>query len=833
VFSPPIVCYLVRVQSEICMDTRREFIKKAALLSGGTGLFGALPASIRKAVAIDPAPGSTYLDAAHIVILMQENRSFDHCYGTLKGVRGFNDPRAITLPNQNLVWLQSNEAGETYAPFRLNIKDTKSTWMSSLPHSWENQVDARNNGKYDKWLDVKRSPNRDYADLPMTLGYYTREDIPFYYSLADAFTVCDQNFCSSLTGTSANRLYFWTGTLRSGATVDGQPNVRNSEVDYGVPASWPTFPERLEDHNISWKVYQNEISNGVGFEGEQDAWLANFTDNPLECFTQYNVAHHPPHYKYMQEQEAKLTAEIAAMQPNDPQLQKKKSALAYAKDEISKAQVKLSDRDQQLHNRAFTINSNDPDYHQLTSIHYDDNGTPREVQVPKGDVLHQFRQDVQNEQLPTVSWLVAPENFSDHPGAPWYGAWYLSEVLDILTQKPEVWKKTIFILAYDENDGDFDHVPPFVPPHGEGTGKSSVDVVTEYVTMEQEMKKENMLEEDARASVIGLGYRVPLVIASPWSRGGMVNSEVFDHTSVLQFLENFLSHKTGKTVREPNISDWRRTVCGDLSSVFTPYRGEKVPLPTFVERDPFIETIHKAQFRPVPGGFKKLSAEEIAAINKQPHSAPHMASQEKGIRPSCALPYELYVDGQLSADKKSFAVSFHAANELFGKHAAGAPFNVYAPGKYEAEQVKTWAYAVKAGDTLNDEWPLQAFENNNYHLRVYGPNGFFREFKGSAKDPLLEMSTHYDKGNLVLNIVNKGAAQTVQVRDHAYKSGDHSKAVPAGGKVSIPLDLSRSFGWYDFSVSVNGDAYYEKRYAGRVESGKHSFSDPAMGREEI
>src|SRR5690242_20113628 len=197
------------------MDSRREFLKKAALLAGGAGMLHGLPPAIQKALAIDPAPGSSFLDAEHIVLLMQENRSFDHAYGTLQGVRGFNDPRAITLPNKNLVWLQSNKEGETYAPFRLNIKDTKATWMDSLPHSWSNQVDARNDGRHDKWLDVKHSGA--YPQMPLTMGYYTREDIPFYYSLADAFTICDQHFCSSLTGTTPNRLYFWTGTIREKA----------------------------------------------------------------------------------------------------------------------------------------------------------------------------------------------------------------------------------------------------------------------------------------------------------------------------------------------------------------------------------------------------------------------------------------------------------------------------------------------------------------------------------------------------------------------------------------------------------------------------------------
>ena len=271
----------------------QRFYQESSLLSAGVGLLHVLPASIAKALAIDPAAGSTFLDAEHIVFLMQENRSFDHTYGTLQGVRGFNDPRAITIPGNNLVWLQSNKEGETYAPFRFDIKETKITWMSSLPHSWANQVDARNNGKYDGWLDNKQSGNEDYAAMPLTMGFYTRADIPFYYSLADAFTVCDQHFCSSLTGTTPNRLFFWTGTIREKPDENAMANVWNDDADYDSMVDWKTFPERLEENGVSWKIYQNELSVGVGFEGEEDSWLGNFGDNPIEYFNQYHVKLHP------------------------------------------------------------------------------------------------------------------------------------------------------------------------------------------------------------------------------------------------------------------------------------------------------------------------------------------------------------------------------------------------------------------------------------------------------------------------------------------------------------------------------------------------------------
>jgi phospholipase C len=197
------------------METRRNFLKLAAMLSGAAGASELIPDSIQRAYAIEPEPGSSYLDAEHIVILMQENRSFDHALGTLQGVRGFNDPRAIRLNNGNSVFVQTDAAGNSYAPWRLDIQDTRITWMGSLPHSRQSQVDAWNGGRHDGWLDAKRSHEAEYAGIPTTMGYYTREDLPFYYALADAFTVCDQHYCSVMSSTTPNRSYFWTGTTRS------------------------------------------------------------------------------------------------------------------------------------------------------------------------------------------------------------------------------------------------------------------------------------------------------------------------------------------------------------------------------------------------------------------------------------------------------------------------------------------------------------------------------------------------------------------------------------------------------------------------------------------
>lgn len=837
------------------MDTRRDFIKKAALLSGGAGFMNSLPLSVQRALSIDPVPGSTYLDAEHIVVLMQENRSFDHSYGCLQGVRGFNDPRAILLPNKNKVWLQANDVGDIYLPFRLNMRETRSTWLGSLPHSWADQVDARNNGKYDKWLLAKASGREGFERVPLTLGYYNREDIPFYYSLADAFTVCDQNFCSSLTGTTPNRLYLWTGTIRATQSKDAQANVSNGDVGNEKEVSWKTFPERLEENDISWKIYQNELSIESGLSDEEDEWLSNFTDNPIEWFSQYQVRFSRTHHEYLEKMAAIVPGEIKMLEEmlsqaeagsekaekTERELKNKRAFLQRIQDRHRWSREnfeKLPDKQKNLHNKAFSTNTKDPYYRELDILRYKDGNAEQEMKVPKGDVLHQFREDVNNGHLPTISWVIGSANFSDHPGAPWYGAWYVSEVLDILTKNPEVWKKTIFILCYDENDGYFDHVPPFVPPHpnkpGTGLVSAGIDTSVEYVELEQDLKRTR--PASARESSIGLGYRVPLMIASPWSRGGAVCSQVFDHTSILQLMEKFLRHKSGRPVEETNISSWRRTVCGDLSSVFKPYNGEKIKLPEPLVKEPFYESIHKAQFKKDPFGYRKLGGEDIRQLNKgaQLSWAPR---QEKGTRVSCPLPYELYADGRLGDDKMSFQIGLMSGNQVFGKDSAGCPFMVYA---WQKDDLGVRNYAVRAGDTLKDSWELDEFENRQYHFNLYGPNGFSREFKGNAGDPEISIGFEYERskadskkltGNIVLHI-SAGQAYSIVIRDNAYGKGILQRQLGkkmGKEKLSLVLDCSKSFGWYDFSIQAKGHADFEQRFTGHVETGEWSRTDPAMG----
>ncbi|MEO6924540.1 MAG: alkaline phosphatase family protein, partial [Bryocella sp.] len=243
--------------------------------------------SIARAAGIAPDPGTTYLDAEHIVILMQENRSFEHMFGTLRGVRGFNDPRAFRQPNGNPVWLQTDTTGETYAPWHMDINETKITWMGSLPHPRNSQVDAWNLWLYNDWIHAKRSSNSAYSAMPLTMGHYSRSDVPFYFALADAFTVCDHNFCSAMSCTDPNRLVFMTGTLRSQQTDTAKANLRNEDIATGG-ASWSMFSELLEDAGVTWKNYQNDVNYGNGLSTAENVWLGNGTAT-FEKFGQYHI----------------------------------------------------------------------------------------------------------------------------------------------------------------------------------------------------------------------------------------------------------------------------------------------------------------------------------------------------------------------------------------------------------------------------------------------------------------------------------------------------------------------------------------------------------------
>ncbi|MFF7178553.1 phosphocholine-specific phospholipase C [Streptomyces sp. NPDC008121] len=687
---------------------RRRFLRIAGATAGATvgstaGL-AALGGSIARAAAIPAARTSgTIADVEHIVVLMQENRSFDHYFGSLKGVRGFGDPRPITLPSGKPVWYQADGAKDVL-PYHPTADDLGMQFIAGLNHDWAGGHKAFNNGRYDQWIPAKSAG---------TMAYLTRDDIPFHYALADAFTVCDAYHCSFIGATDPNRYYLWTGYTGNDRTGGG-PVLGNDELGYG----WTTYPERLERAGVSWKIYQ-DIGDGLDAAGHwgwiDDAYRGNYGDNSLLYFNSFRNA-----------------------QPGTP-----------------------------LYDKART-------------------GTD----VKAGDGLFDvLRADVAADRLPQISWIAAPEAFSEHPNWPAnYGAWYIAQVLDALTSNPEVWSRTALFITYDENDGYFDHVVPPYPPASAAQGLSTADTTAD------------LFPGDSRyaAGAYGLGQRVPMLVVSPWSKGGYVCSEVFDHTSVIRFMERRFG------VAEPHISPWRRAVCGDLTSAF----------------DFGLENTAPATL-PDTSGYRPPDGDRHPSYVPKPPARPALPRQEPGARPTRALPYELVVDGTATPSTGRFTLAFGAGA------GAGAFFYVTARGRTDGP----WTYTAGAGKTLSDTWNT-AYSQGVYDLTVTGPNGFLRGFKGPGRTAGPEVTARHDAatGSLLLTMTNPGAADVhlTVTQARAYGGQAQTFKVAKGATVRHTVDLRGSRRWYDLSVVSDRDAAFLRRFAGHVETGATGVSDPGI-----
>jgi phospholipase C len=697
--------------------SRRDFLRFAASSLGATAAATLLPASIRKALAL-PANNrtGTIQDIEHIVVLMQENRSFDHYFGTLRGVRGYGDPRTIQLPGGDPVWRQPNGSGYVM-PFRPHAGDLGLKYMQGTPHNWPDSHGAWNSGRMDAWI-----PNKGTT----TMAYFTREDIPFHYALADAFTICDAYHCSLLGATDPNRYHMWTGWVGNDGSGGG-PVVDNSELGYG----WSTYPERLEAAGISWKIYQ-DIGVGLdaaGFWGwTEDAFIGNYGDNSLLYFNQYRNA-----------------------LPGDALYEKARTGTNAA----------------------------------------------------NGDgYFDQLQADVANGTLPQVSYIVAPEAFSEHSNWPAnYGAWYVAQVLDILTSNPDLWSKTALFVTYDENDGFFDHVPPPYAPWSASVGLSTVDTTNEH------------FEGDGNygPGPYGLGNRVPMIVVSPWTRGGWVCSEVFDHTSLIRFIERRFG-EGNPALTETNITPWRRAVSGDLLSAFDFVTPNDVPatLPSTEGYTPPDQDRHD-DFVPVPPAHQGLPVQEL------------------GVRPARALPYDFAVAGRIDAADGRYWLDFANTG------AAAAAFHIYSGNRSDGP----WTYTVGGGASVSDYWSAVAVTNGIYDLSAFGPNGFMRTFAGDLNLAIdgahanPEVAVEYDASGdtLLVHVTNSGAAacQITATANHYSSAPPQDYVVEAGATVDIVWPLAASAHWYDFTLTSDHDKRWTRRVAGHVETGLPSTSDPAYG----
>lgn len=687
---------------------RRSFLQ---LLTSGA-LAASVPESIAKALSI-PANNATgtIADVEHIVFMMQENRSFDHYFGTMRGVRGFGDPRAVRLSTGKSVFYQPDAglAAGYILPFHPTAKDLGLQFLEDLDHGWQTTHVAWNNGSYDKWV-----PAKTY----ITMAHLQREDIPYQYALADAFTVCDAYHASLLGPTDPNRYHMFTGWVGNDGK-NGGPVVDNAEAGY----SWLTFPEVLEAAGVSWKVYQ-DIGTGLNAAGSwgdtTDAYVGNYGDNSLLYFDQYRTA-----------------------QPGSP-----------------------------LYEKAVT-------------------GTNA---VVSGTIFDNFRSDVLANKLPSVSWVVAPEAYSEHPNWPAnYGAYYVSEILNALTANPDVWSKTVFIIMYDENDGFFDHVVPPTPPASAKQGLSNISIENEIFPGTAEYP----------AGPYGLGARVPMLVVSPWSKGGWVDSEVFDHTSLIRFVQKRFGTE-GAPLTDPNITPWRHAVSGDLTSAFnfaTP-NSAKVTLPSTASYVP-------------PDADRHNSYVPLPPVNQA------LPVQEAGTRPARAVPYTLNV--VMSVDATQVSLQFRNSGT------SAAVFQVRSGDPLQPPR----SYTVAANSTLTDHWTYSVAGAGAYDLSVYGPNGFFRAYKGAsltAASTNIQSALAYDaaQNSVTLTALNHGTKLCdLQVLD-VYTGSTITKALKVGGTFSQFFSIGKFHGWYDFILSVTTDAGFQQQLAGHLETGQDSVTDPRM-----
>ncbi len=686
--------------------TRRDLL---AML--GAGSMATMFGSIDRALAIPPAVRTgTIEDIEHIIILMQENRSFDHYFGTMKGIRGFDDPRAAKLKTGLPIWYQPAPATGGYLlPYRPD-KHFGDKFLEDVDHGWQGGHIAFNGGEMDGWVAAKGQA---------ALTHYIREDIPYHFALADAFTVCDNYFNSLIGPTDPNRYYMWTGWVGNDGK-NGGPVVDNAEAGY----DWMTFPERLQAAGISWKVYQ-DIGTGLDANGSwgwtSDPYIGNFGDNSLLYFHKYqNAAPGTPLY-----QAARTGTNISA----------------------------------------------------------------------GGTLFDEFKADVANNTLPQISYIAAPEAYSEHPNwVPKYGAWYISQMLDILTSNPDVWSKTALIITYDENGGFFDHVLPPTVPVGPGRGLSTVSTVNELYPGSAEYQP----------GPFGMCGRIPTLIVSPWSTGGWVNSQVFDHTSLIRFIERRFE-RTHPGLRETNITPWRRAVAGDLTSAFD-FANPRQVLPKLPSTDAFMPPDHAKHPDYIP---------IVPVAQKMPH-------QEKGMRYSRPLPYQLDAAGRASLANMAVSIDF------INDGTSGAVFQVRAAKSLFPPR----SYTVEPQKRLSDSW--QYLAGTPYDLTVHGPNGFFRQFRGAFTPMSTQVSvaTTFDCAHCTLSLAITNSGQlpaNIQVTD-GYTGQSAAHVILPGATVSHRWSAAKLYGWYDLILTSMLDPAFRQQFAGRIETGQVSISDPAIGR---
>jgi phospholipase C len=698
--------------------TRRDVLRLGAM--GGVLALSHLPPSLRSAIAKSAPPGGLG-QVRHVVLYMQENRSFDHYFGTLRGVRGFGDTTAVRTRSTPSMFEQPHPAGGMVMPFSTRDaaqrQQQELQYIESTPHGWDDGVGAWARGWNDGWIANKGL---------MTMTALDRLDLPFQYELADAFTICDAYHCSVPSSTSPNRNHFVSGY--TGFEPDSRLRaVTNAGYEDSHPGyEWPTYAEVLEDAGVSWKVYHEWDD----YEDNNLDLFRTFKEIATEVLKDVDGGPHP----------SIDTFYMSLFELDEAEQDRRLLQVDAAVEALPASERSLFDRGQR--------------------------------RSRPGTLAQSIAADIDAGTFPTVSWVVTTAADSEHPdvSSPIQGARITHDVLEVLAANRDVWDHTVFFYTFDENDGLFDHVPPPVPPAGQA-------------------------DEYDGDRPVGFGARVPMIVVSPWSVGGWMNSETFDHTAMIQFVERVTGVETDQ------ISQWRRRASGDLTSTldFTrsgppPALAEPGEVPVFVER-----------WAP------------------EPPVVQHGLAQEVGTRPACPLPYQ----------PDAFAdVGYFVDVTIANAGTRPAHFAVYSWHETTADPVHL---DVEGGTTDGIEVP---FAGIFYDVTVIGPNRFLRDFAGSRRGTAAGLqvrsaiaaeqpsSAAMRSRELTISLLNGGEEPVEVTLLHlAYAdTPPENLTIEPGDGHELTIVTDDADGWYDVELTVADDTSYRRRLTGHIEDGLPSIT---------
>jgi phospholipase C len=602
------------------------------------------------------------------------------------------------------------------------------------------------------------------------MSYFNRSDLPYYFALSDAFTVGDQYFQSTFTATCPNREFLFSGS--NGLSVSSLLPKKNPNDYCMLDDSQPSTP------GFAWETMgETLMRHNVSwrlYQGED-----NFDDNGFAWFDNYRHA-----------------------QPGEP---------LY---DLGMARVNSS--------------------------------------TPYGFV-DAWEQDIAAGTLPQVSWLVGPAALSEHASNhPADGEDLSHRIIDVLQRHPDVYAKTVFVLNYDEGGQFVDHVVPPAPPAEGNSPRGGGGKMSPVLTADGELTTQPY-STIPPGHPIGPGWRVPLFLISPWSRGDYVFSEVSDHSSVIQFIEQVFD------VQCPNISPWRRAVTSDLTAAFD-----------------FAHPDYSWPKTAWPDTSNATVASQAQCDNNPPPMVPvrqHMATQEPGVKKQRAIPSYVFAveESLLVVDAKdelsvltlailnqgkgtSPGASTAAVFNVYDRHAVGPANN------FTMDPPRRYTVAQGDAGVVSDTW--DAFnQGKGYDLHLHGPNGFVRMFAGPGDGTqalAARLSYNANAGTVEVTVKNDGAdSVTLLVSDNAYGATVTPKGgvvrVAGGGSTSNPVSVgvADAGNWYDVTITVQEPAgdmtnsrdagkvprasarnsrVWSRRFMGKMETGKETTTDPAMGK---